>query len=75
MQLARGHHVIANRFDQRSQQLAGCADSSGQSRSVEVHALAGVDLRLPVKRKVVRILRDQPMSQQPRACKATIHGP
>src|SRR5271168_5366226 len=61
-------------LDQRSEQLAGGADPSGQRRSVEIKTLAGVDLRLSIQRKMIRILRDEHVGEQPRACEATIDG-
>ena len=64
MQLAGSHDMIANRFDQWREQLAGCADPSGQRGAVEVDAFASVDLRLPIERLMIGILRDQHMREQ-----------
>ena len=47
--------------------------STDQQR-LEVDAFAGIDLRLAIQGQVIGILRDQHMSQQPRAGKATIDG-
>jgi hypothetical protein len=74
VELARGHHVNTDRLDQRSEQLAGCADPSGQRRSVEIESFASVDLRLSIQRKMICILRDQHMGEQPRTCETTIDG-
>ena len=46
-------------------QIPGCpADPVGQRRAVEPDALAGVDLRLPVKRQVIGVLGDQHLGDQ-----------
>jgi hypothetical protein len=56
MKLARGHDMIANSFNQRSQQFAGCAHPSGECRAIQVDAFAGIDLRLPVERLMIGIM-------------------
>ena len=38
-----------------AQQFAGCANPSGQRRAVQIDAFAGIDLRLPVERKMIVI--------------------
>jgi hypothetical protein len=43
----------------RPRQEGGAPDPIGERRAVGGDALAGVDLRLAVKRKMVRILRGQ----------------
>lgn len=75
VQLARRHDVISNGIDQRGKQLAGCANPSGQRRAVEVHAFAGIDLRLPIKRQAVGVLRHQYMREQTWPGKSAINRP
>ena len=75
VKLACRHHMIAHCNHEWSEQLAGCADPSGQRRAVEVDAFASINLRLPVERKVVCILRYQHMRQQPWSGKPAIDGP
>jgi hypothetical protein len=48
--------MIANSFNQRSQQFAGCANPSGECRAIQVDAFAGIDLRLPVERLMIGIM-------------------
>ena len=67
--------MTANSFNQRRKQLTGCADPSGKRRTVQIDAFAGIDLRLPVERKMVGILRDQHMREQTWTCESTIDGP
>ena len=56
MQLACGHDMIANRFNQRSQQLPGCAHPSGECRAIQIDTFASIDLRLLVERLMIRIM-------------------
>jgi hypothetical protein len=67
--------VIANSFNQKSKQFARRAYPSGQRRAVQIDAFAGIDLRLPVERHVVGILRDQHISEQPRPDESSIDRP
>ena len=53
VQLAGGHDMVANRFNQRSQQFAGCAHPSGECRAIQVDAFASIYLRLPVERLMI----------------------
>jgi hypothetical protein len=46
VQLLGGQNIAAQLFDQRSDQAAGLADPLGQRRTVEVDALAGIDIGL-----------------------------
>ena len=66
MQPVAGKHMAAQCGDQRRQQGAGLADPVGHGGAGEVDALAGVDLRLTIKWKVVAILRGEHVSDQPR---------
>ena len=64
--------MMANSFDQRSQQFAGCAHPSGKGRAIEVHALASIDLRLPIERLMIRILRYQYVGERARSSEAAV---
>ncbi len=48
--------MIAHCNDEWSEQLAGCADPSGQRRAVDIDAFAGIDLRLQIEWQVISIL-------------------
>jgi hypothetical protein len=74
VQLARGHDMIANSFNQRSQKFAGCARPSGKGRAIHVDAFASIDLRLPVERLMIGILRYQYMCEQTRHREAAVDG-
>ena len=75
VQLARGHDMIANSFNQRSQKFAGCAHPSSECRAIQVDAFASIDLRLPVERLMIGILRYQYMCEQTRSREPTIDRP
>ena len=45
---------------------ASAADPSGQRRTGEIDAVAGKDLRLPIKRRVIAIFADQYLGEQRR---------
>src|SRR6202051_501016 len=49
---------------QRFQPPAGAADPVRQGRAVDLDAVPGEDLALPVKRKVIAVLGDQDMSEK-----------
>src|ERR1700688_2252599 len=49
---------------QRVQPPAGAADPVRQGRAVDLDAVPGEDLALPVKRKVIAVLGDQDMSEK-----------
>jgi hypothetical protein len=66
--------MIANSFNQRSQQLAGRAHPSGECRAIQVDAFASIDLRLPVERLMIGILRYQYMCEQTRSRKSAVDG-
>jgi hypothetical protein len=48
--LLGGEHVAADPLDDRLQQPDRLADPIAQGRAVEIEAVAGVDLALPVER-------------------------
>ena len=66
MQLSGTENMTAHRIDERREQFAGGSDPSGQRGAIEFNSLPGVNLGLTIQRAVVRILRDQDMSEQPR---------
>jgi|SRR3981189_1011560 hypothetical protein len=49
---------------QRLQPPAGAADPVRQGRAVDLDAVPGEDLALPVKRKVIAVFSDQDMSEK-----------
>jgi hypothetical protein len=51
---------------QRLQPPDCSANPVGKRRAVELNAMAGEDLALPIKRKVIAVFGDQDMSQEPR---------
>src|SRR5689334_17213926 len=61
--LLGGEDVIADAVDDRLQQPDRLADPIAQGRAVEVEAVAGTDLALPVQRQMIAIFRDQQMRQ------------
>jgi hypothetical protein len=56
VQLAGRHHVLTHRLDQRSEQLTGGTDPSGESGAVEIDSFTGVNLRLSVEGSVIGIM-------------------
>ena len=62
-------------IDQRREQLTGRAYPSGQSGATEIHAFPGIDLRLPIQRKVIPEFRDQHMRQQAGTWQAVLDRP
>src|SRR5664279_6436103 len=62
-------HVVGNWF----QMEAGSACPITQCRAIQVNALAGVDLGLPVERQVIAELRDDDLSDQRLGRQATGH--
>src|SRR5271168_248216 len=62
-------HVVGNRF----QMEAGPACPITQCRAIQVNALAGVDLGLPVERQVIAELRYDDLSDQRLGWQATGH--
>ena len=56
------------------QQGGGLADPIGKGRAVEIDTFAPEDLRLAIKRKMIRILVDQHMREQPRPRSAFLYG-
>ncbi|MNG17751.1 hypothetical protein D3C84_1017620 [compost metagenome] len=57
------HNMAVEGVDQRPEQLAALADPVGQGRALQIHALTGVDLGLPIQRKVINEFGDQHMGQ------------
>ena len=61
------HGVPPDSFRQRLYQPCRFANPIGQCCAVEFDAVAGINLRLPVKRQMIAKLRDQHVSQKARA--------
>jgi hypothetical protein len=57
-------HVREDEVAERPQPPAGLADPVAQGGAVELDALPGQDLALPVERDAVAVLRDQYLDQQ-----------
>jgi hypothetical protein len=72
VQFAGGRHVATHRFHQRFQQPTACAYPVGHRRALQFHTLTRVDLRLPIKRLMITVLRDQHMRQQSRPRQAAL---
>ncbi len=66
MELARGHDITTQHFDQRIEELTTPAYPIGQRRAFQFDSGPGIDLRLAIQRKMITVLRDQHMSQQSR---------
>src|ERR1700733_6179364 len=56
--------MLLNRIHQRAEQIAGAADPAGQRRAGDIHALAGVNLRLPVQWQVIAELGNDDVGQK-----------
>ena len=64
----------AHGIDQRREESACGADPAGKRGAIELDSFAGIDLRLPVQRLMIGVLRDQNMRQQPRTGEPAIDG-
>ena len=67
------HGMATNRFHQRIEQRRRLADPVGQGGGVKLDAFTGKDLRLTIKRQVVRIFRHHDMGQKARARNAALY--
>jgi hypothetical protein len=56
--------VLSKPFLQRLQPPAGAADPVGKGRAVDLDALPGKDLALPVEGQMIAVFGDQDMSEQ-----------
>src|ERR1700676_3551362 len=72
MEFLSAHHVTSQRFYQRLQEPACTTYPVRQSRAIQLHSFSGVDLGLAIQRKMVTILRDQYMREQPRPSHTTL---
>lgn len=72
MVLSVAHHVVADGSNQGRQQLARCANPTGQCGAVQIDAFARINLRLTVQWNMVRVLGGQNVGQQCSACQATL---
>lgn len=74
MKLAGCQHMPAHGIDQRREEITRSTDPTGKRGAIEVDSFAGVDLRLPVQRLMIGVLRYQHMRQQPRTGEPAIDG-
>ncbi len=59
----------------RPQQTGGAADPVGQGRAIELDALPGVDLGLPIQRKVIGVFGDQHLGHRRLGRQAALDQP
>src|SRR5580693_4531868 len=69
MDLLGGEDVIADAVDDRLQQPDRLADPIAQGRAVEVEAVAGIDLALPVQRQMIAIFETSRCASMPGAAR------
>ena len=67
--------MLAQRIDERREQLACCSYPACQRGAIQIHAFTRIDIGLAIEWAVVGILRDQHMRQQVRAGEATLDRP
>jgi hypothetical protein len=65
-QMIGGKHAFGQPLMQFLKPPTGTADPSGQRRTREIDAVAGEDLRLPIKRRVIAVFADQHLGEQRR---------
>src|SRR6202000_1399642 len=65
--------VAADRLHQGLQQCTRPANPVGEGRAVKIDPLAGIDLALAVKRKMIAVLGDQHVCKEPWAGEATLN--
>ena len=65
--------VAADRLHQRLEQCTRPADPVGEGRAIKIDPLAGIDLALTIQGKVIAVLGDQDMCEQPWACEAALN--
>ncbi len=73
--LRRGQNRAQDQLIQRLQPPAGASDPVAQSGTIQLHALAGEDLRLAIQRKVVGKFADQHLRQQRLGRQAAVNRP
>lgn len=61
-----GHHVSRDQLTERLEQPGDVAEPLGQLAAIDIDAAAGIDLGLPVERKMVAELGDGDMREQDR---------
>src|SRR3954451_23978497 len=64
MHAAAGKHVGADQFIDGAQQRRAAADLVCQRRQAQVHALAGITLRLPIERLMLSVLLEHIMASR-----------
>ena len=67
MQSVAGQDVDGEGIHQRLQRRRRGANPTRQGRGLQAHPVAGEDLGLTIKRQMIVVLRDDNMSQEPRA--------
>jgi hypothetical protein len=67
MQRIAGEDVGSEGIDERLQRRRCRSNPAGQGRGLQAHPVAGEDLGLTIKRQMIVVLRDDNMSQEPRA--------
>jgi len=72
VQLAAGKHVLADRVHQWTEQIAGCPNPAGQCGARDIHALTGVNLRLPIQGQVVSELGNDDVGKKTGPGKAAL---
>jgi len=75
VQLRARHDIAPERVDERLEQRTGSAHPVGQCGAIEVQTFALVNLALPVKGQVIRILRYQDVGEEARTCQAARDRP
>ena len=63
-QLEGGLQLRQQAFMHRPQMTGGPADPIGQGRAIQIDALPGIDLRLPVERQMIGVFRHQHLRDQ-----------
>src|SRR5579863_1204643 len=74
VQLAASKHVLADRVHEWAEQIAGCPNPAGQCGARDIHALTGVNLRLPIQGQVVSELGNDDVGQKTGPGEAALDG-
>ena len=73
MHFVGAEYVAADRAHQGLEQRTRPTDPVGQGRAIKVDPFAGVDLALPVQGKVIAVLGNQDVCEEPRACEPALN--
>ena len=68
--LGTGQDMAVQPCHQRPQQRTALADPAGQRRALQFHALAGIDVALPIERQMITVFGHENMRQQTGAGRA-----